>query len=458
MKHLLVVDDELGSREALKAVFARRYEVSLAASADEALEILSRKKVDLVLLDVIMPRKDGIVFLKELNGLYPGLPVVMVSASTSVRPIVESIRVGAYDYVSKPFDVEELLHIVKRALESTTLHRRVQVLEKEVSREYPVDEIVGASSTFRQAIDHVRKAAAVDSTVLICGESGTGKELVARLLHTLSSRREEPFVAVHCASLPETLMESELFGHEKGAFTHAEKQKLGRFDLAGSGTLFFDEVSEMSAATQVKLLRVLQEREFMRVGGTRVIQTDARIVAATAKNLKQEVQDKRFRDDLFYRLSVVPIYLPPLRERRDDVPLLAQYFLDYLRATLNVETERFEPEAMDILCDYAWPGNVRELRNIVERMLVLHGRERAIRLEHLPEEFHHPPAPPPKSRKGGSFEEAVNAYERELIENALREAKGVQTKAAELLGTTRRILRYRMEKLGLGSEPARSAP
>jgi DNA-binding NtrC family response regulator len=253
VKHLLIVDDERGSRESLRAIFSNAYEVSLAASADEAVAGLSRRRVDLVLLDVIMPHKDGLSLLKEIHELYPDVPVIMVSASTSVRPVVEAIRDGAYDYVTKPFDVDEIRQTVQRALESSILQRRVAVLEHELSEEYPIDGIVGAASSFRKALADARKAAETDATVLITGESGTGKELVARSVHAWSTRRDEPFVAVHCAALPETLIESELFGHEKGAFTSADRQKAGRFDLAGSGTLFFDEVSEMPSSTQVNL-------------------------------------------------------------------------------------------------------------------------------------------------------------------------------------------------------------
>lgn len=451
MKHVLIVDDEIGSRESLKLVFSRDFRVSQAANAAEALDRLAADKFDLVFLDVIMPDRDGVSLLKDIQNLYPDLPVIMVSASTSVRPVVEAIRSGAYDYVTKPFDVTDVRRLADRAMESTSLKRRVEILETEVSREYPVHGIVGRAPAFRKALDDVRRAAETDSTVLITGESGTGKELIARLLHSLSGRRDEPFVAVHCAAIPESLMESELFGHEKGAFTHAEKRKLGRFDLAGSGTLFFDEVSEMSPSTQVKLLRVLQEREYMRVGGTQVIRTNARIVGATAKNLQAEVAEKRFRDDLFYRLNVVPVKLPPLRDRQEDIPLLAQHFLEYFRQSLHVEATEFSPAAIERMCRYPWPGNVRELRNLVERMLVLHGQDPVIALEVLPDELRHEATvyPAGSRSKPRHLEDAVSEFERQLVEGALREAGGVQTRAAELLGTTRRILKYRMEKLGI---------
>lgn len=276
-----------------------------------------------------------------------------------------------------------------------------------------------------------------------------------KMMHDISDRRDEPFMAVHCAALPETLMESELFGHEKGAFTNAVARKKGRFDLAGSGTLFFDELGEMSLSVQVKLLRVLQEREYTRVGGTDIIKTNARIVAATSKDLRKEVEDGNFRDDLYFRVGVIPITLPAVRERAGDIPLLINYFINELRKNLNVTTSGFSDEAMDLLCKYSWPGNVRELRNIIERMLVLYGREEKISATNLPLEFHDSGSGSvddnnrPINPAGTTLQESVNSYEKQIIEAALLEAGGVQTRAAEMLGCTRRILRYRMEKLGL---------
>ena len=330
------------------------------------------------------------------------------------------------------------------------LRRRVEVLQKEVSREYPVNDLVGEAPAFKKVLDETLKAAETDSTVLLYGESGTGKELIARRLHTFSSRRDEPFVPVHCAALPDTLLESELFGHEKGAFTGAESRRLGRFDLAGSGTIFFDEVGEMSLSTQVKLLRVLQEREYMRVGGTQAIRTNARIVAATARNLAEEIEARRFRDDLYYRLNVVPIHLPPLRDRPEDIPLLARYFLAAFREAMNVNAREFDPLALESLRRYSWPGNVRELRNIVERMLVLHGQRETIGADLLPEALRVRPIPPIEPKPAGSpMADAVASYEAKMIVNALIETGGVQTRSAKLLGTTRRILSYRMKKLNL---------
>ena len=485
MKHILVVDDEVGARESLKAIFTGPYRVTAVASAREARKALDEKPVDLMLLDVVMPQENGVEFLREAQTAHPNLPVIMVSASTAVRPVVEAIQAGALDFVAKPYDVREIRMVVERTLERSTMRRQVEVLQSEVSREFPVHGIIGHSPAFTAVLDAVRKAAETDATVLVHGESGTGKELIARLLHSASPRRDEPFVAVHCGALPESLMESELFGHEKGAFTNADRRKPGRFELAGNGTLFFDEVSEMSMTTQTKLLRVLQEREYMRVGGTQVVRTNARIVAASNRNLRAEVEAKRFREDLYYRINVVPVRVPPLRERPSDVALLARHFLNFFRQSMNVATTDFDPATLDLMSRYPWPGNVRELRNIVERLLVLNGTRACITPDSLPEEFHAggivppppalvasaaaaaPSAPTPASASpaepapavagldGRTLEDAVNTYERELVLNALRQANGVQTRAAELLGTTRRILKYRMDKLnitGFGEE------
>ncbi|MFZ4395841.1 MAG: sigma-54-dependent transcriptional regulator [Kiritimatiellia bacterium] len=471
MPKLLIVDDERGPREALRQTFKPEYDVRVAASGAEAFELLQHEVIDLALLDVRMPDQSGLDLLRKIRPVWPELPVIMVTAIKDVATVVEAMNLGAVDFVVKPYDVVELRHIVMRALKNDRRERKVQVLETELARAFPTQAIVGRNPAFVAALDQIRQAAATDATVLIQGETGTGKELAARLLHAHSSRREEPFVAVHCAALPEHLMESELFGHEKGAFTGADRQKPGRFDLAGAGTIFFDEIGEMSLATQVKLLRVIQEREFMRVGGTRLIRTNVRIVSATARDLRQEAAAGRFREDLFYRMSVVPVRLPPLRERPDDIPLLIAHFLSELGPAVHAITHGFNADAMHRFCAYRWPGNVRELHNVIERVLVLHGREPDIGVALLPEEFH-APAPPsvatplaasPSKPVGPStpsatpatttapisLRKAVAVYERQLIEEALRQAEGVQTRAAARLGTTRRILRYKMAKLDI---------
>ena len=459
MKKILIVDDEIGSRQSLHAVFSNEYKVFLADDAKTALARLSETRVDLVCLDYMMPDMDGVTLLREIQSRYPDIPFIMVSASSTVRPVVDAMRAGAFDFVAKPFDVQEIRAVVARALEHSGLKRKVEVLQEEISRRYPVNAIIGQSDPMRTVLDVVQRAAATDATVLIYGESGTGKELIARQLHTASSRSEEPFIPEHCGSLPDSLMESELFGHEKGAFTGADRKKPGRFDMAGSGTLFFDEVSEMSPATQVKLLRVLQEKEYMRVGGTQVLRTNARIIAACNKDLMTEVKEKRFREDLFYRLNVIPVTMPPLRERPGDIPLLARYFLDNFRQTMNTHADDFAPDTLELMTQYRWPGNVREMRNIIERALVLHGHKPLLPPECLPIEFRAADATRPVALVAGeppafvlgekTLASAVDEFERGIIEQALREANGVQTKAAELLGTTRRILKYRMDKLNI---------
>ncbi len=451
MKRILIVDDERGSRESLRAIFERTYDLVLADNAAAALDLLARQRFDLVLLDVMMPEKDGVTLLKEAQESALGAPFIMVSASHNVKPVVEAMRSGACDFVTKPFDVQEIRRAVARALETSALRRQVEVLQRDLARQFPVDEMAGRDPAFLALLDMTARAAESEATVLITGESGTGKELVARRLHALSARRAEPFVAVHCGALPETLIESELFGHEKGAFTGADKRKPGRFDLAGAGTLFLDEVGETPPATQVKLLRVLQEREYMRVGGTQTIRTNARIVAASNRDLRAEMQAGRFREDLFYRLNVLPLHAPALRDRPDDIPLLAQHYLGTFRASLNTAASGFTAVAEQALRAYPWPGNVRELRNLVERMVVLHPRTATLDLAHLPAELRPPgtPAPSAPAAPAAGLDEAVKSFERGLVENALREAGGVQTKAAQLLGTTRRILKYRMDQLGI---------
>lgn len=453
-KHLLIIDDEMGTRESLKVIFCKDYRLSVVESGKDGFEVLQKDPPDCVLLDALLNDISGIDFLKDALRQYPNLQVIIVSAVSAVPNVVEAMQLGAFDYITKPFDVADIRRLVDRALENSSLKNQVEVLRSEITLEFPVDGVVGESKAFLDAMSEIKRAAKTEATVLITGESGTGKELATRSLHEMSNRKDEPFVPVHCAGMPETLIESELFGHEKGAFTSAIRQKQGRFDLAGSGTLFFDEVSEMSLNIQAKLLRVLEEREFVRVGGEKVIKTNVRIVAASNRDLKQLVGEGKFREDLFYRLSVVPIRLPSLRDRHGDIPLLAQFFLQHFTKLMQITSQGFAPETLRQLEAYNWPGNVRELRNIIERILVLHGNEPLILPEHLPPEFHQGDLPGAASllRPGTTLADAVEAHERSLIVNALQETKGNQTKAAEILGTTRRILKYRMEKFAILSE------
>ncbi|MFT5129393.1 MAG: two-component system response regulator AtoC [Rhodothermales bacterium] len=458
MKHILVIDDEAGTRYSMRAIFSSSHRVSLAADGAEGRALFSTERPDLVLLDVMLPDINGVDMLAEIRALYPTLPVILVTASKDAENVKQAVARGDCEYVVKPFDVEQLRQRVERVLNSSAMQRKINVLEDELRAQFPIDGLIGNSPEFQAAIGTLRAAAVTDATILISGESGTGKELAARLVHDLSPRSDEPFVPVHCAGIPENLLESELFGHEKGAFTGASQRKLGRFDLAGAGTLLFDEVGEMSLGTQVKLLRVLEGREFTRVGGTKVIPCDARIVAATNRDLAEAVSDKSFREDLYYRLNVVPVCMPPLRQRCADIAPLLAHFLASFQKKMNVRVNAFSASAMARLQDYAWPGNIRELRNLVERMLVLHGQQEVIDEAQLPLEIlgglpaaNSAPQPSAPAAVAGrlSLEQAVNRYERELILDALRQTDGIQTRAAELLGTTRRILKYRMQKLGI---------
>lgn len=449
MKHrLLVVDDDRGSQESLRQIFAQDYEVTLAGSVDEALEELKKKRIDLIFADLIMPRKDGLTLLNEVQDRCPGIPVIMVSGNASVQPVVKSMRGGAFDFVSKPFDVEEIRTLAERALETTTLQRNVKVLQHEVAQAYPVDDMVGRSTLFLEAKEKAEKAARSESTVFITGESGTGKEFIARYIHSQSPRREEPFISIHCGAIEDDRLESLLFGEEHSA--PEQNRLMGQFDIAYSGSLFLNEVSELSWAIQAKLLRVLESREYMRVGGRKVLRTDTRILVSTSKDLSVEVKEGRFREDLYFRLNVVPIDVPPLRARKTDIPLLAEFFLKHFQKSMDAETQSFDPQALAVLQNYFWPGNLRELRNIVERLVVLHRKQPVIFAEFLPDTLQLQ-----QSRQDlptspyCSLEEAVSRYEKKLVENALRRAGGVQTRAAEILGTTRRILKYRMEKLDI---------
>lgn len=371
MKNLLIVDDERGSRESLRAIFQSAYSVIVAASAAEAEAVLMKTKVDLILLDVIMPEKDGIAFLQEALTRYPGIPIIMVSASTSVRPVVEAMRKGAFDFVTKPFDIEEIRHLVARAIESHAMSRHVENLQVQIEEEFPVNGIVARSSAFQSTLEDARKAADTEANVILTGENGTGKELLARLIHALSGRTREPFVPVHCGALPESLMESELFGHEKGSFTGADRQRIGKLEQAGTGTLFFDEVGDMDVDLQAKLLRVLQEKEFERVGGAEPIVFEGRVICATHRDLQLMTTAKEFREDLLYRIAVSEVNLPPLRERKGDIKLLIRHFLSKIGTELHKRVESIDGAAMLRLEQYEWPGNVRELENVLARAVAL---------------------------------------------------------------------------------------
>jgi DNA-binding NtrC family response regulator len=449
MKKILIVDDEKSIREALRMLLKDDYQISSASSGREGLKMLEENP-QLVILDVKMPDMDGLEVLRKIRQSNPEMPVVMLSAVDRVKTVVAAMRLGAVDYIAKPFENEELKMVVSKMLDYSRLREEVKYLQT-ISRDYREVEFVGKSPAAQKVLREVAKVARTPSSALVTGESGTGKEVVAKLIHFQSSVADKPFIAVHCAALPENLFESELFGYEKGAFTDAMEKKAGMFDLAKDGTIFLDEIGEMPLVTQVKLLRVLQEREFVRLGGTKLIKTEARVLAATSKNLEDEIEKDGFRRDLYYRLNVVTIAIPPLRERKEDIPLLTDHFFAKFQKTLHVTTKSISGATKKIFQDYDWPGNVRELKNIIERVLVLHGDVEVIQPGHLAESLKkresdaHPfPSLVPGS---ASLEETVNKYEESLIRQALEQAGGVISKAAKILKTTRRILSYRMKKL-----------
>lgn len=442
---LLVVDDEKNMRMVLnRALSAEGYEVSEADSGAAALEILTDVMPDLVVMDQKMPQMDGLTALKRIKKLLPSLPVVMLTAHGNVESAVEAVKAGATEYLTKPFDLEELKLVISKALGVRDLFREVDTLRAELKKEFDLASIVGTSEQMQEIYEVVKKVAQTHATVMIYGESGVGKELVARALHENSKRAKKPFIQVSCAALPETLLESELFGYEKGAFTGAATSKKGRFELADGGTLFLDEIGDISPAIQVKLLRVLQEKTFEHLGGTKTIKVDVRIVGATNRDLQEAIADGVFREDLYYRLNVVPITVPPLRDRKEDIPVLVAHFLEKSGAKKKVGKG-----AMDLLSGYDWPGNIRELENTIERAIIL-GTGELLLPEHLPAELREKPAaaaagPVELPTEGVVLEE----LEKDLVRQALRRTGKNETKAAKLLGVSRHELLYRMEKYGL---------
>lgn len=454
MDTILVVDDEKNYLLVMADLLSETgYEVLTAESAAEALKIVRQNDLDLVLTDMKMPKVSGIELLAEMKRLYPDLPVIIMTAYGTVEKAVEAMKKGAFDYIMKPFKNEEILVTIARALELRHLLLENRRLHHDLAKRYRFENIVGNSRAMQEIFALVEKVAQTRATVLITGESGTGKELIARAIHYRSPRSQQPFITVNCGALTETLLESELFGHEKGAFTHAVALRKGRFELADGGTLFLDEVSQMSPALQVKLLRVLQEMEFERVGGTRTIRVDVRLVAASNQDLKAEVEAGNFREDLFYRLNVVHLEVPPLRQRLEDIPLLVAHFIQkYARENERGEI-RIEPETLKILSRYPWPGNVRELENVVERAVILCSQN-VITPADLPPNL---AATPPESEFDVDrlvplhtpLPEALERIEELMIRRALEQADHVQVRAAELLGITKSLLQYKLKKYHL---------
>ncbi len=459
-KSILVVDDEVGARESLKMILKGDYQIFLAKNAEEAFRQIDLHIPDVILLDLILPDMDGLRVLERIKQRLPDQIIIMITATKTVKTAVEAMKLGAYDYITKPFDVDELRLIIHRALSTRALKEENQRLWMEVDRSFGFDNIIGKSKEMKEIFKVVKQVADTRSTVLIMGESGTGKELISRAIHYHSPRRNHPFVTINCAAIPETLIESELFGHEKGAFTNAIEKKLGRFEVAHQGTLFLDEIGELSLMTQAKILRFLEEKEFNRVGGSKTIKVDVRLITATNKDLPQLVKKGQFREDLYYRINVVPILLPPLRERREDIPLLINHFIQKFSEENKKEVKGVSQQAMELLMNYEWPGNVRELENLIERIIALTPNQ-TIEANELPLPIVN------QSKTNGlkesvlsgqiSFSKAEEEFEKEIILDALRRANFIQSHAAEMLGISRRILKYKMDKLGIqGPERTKS--
>ena len=447
---LLIVDDEAGVRESIRLIFGKDFRLQEARSSEEAIRRAREERPEIILLDILMPGSNGLDTLKQLKAIHPAGQVIMLTALNTARTAFTAKESGAFDYVTKPFDVDELRLRVSRALERTQLSSELERLKEEVGRKYGIENIVGKSKLMLDVYKVVSMVAGKKSTVLITGESGTGKELIARAIHYNSDRRAKPFVVVNCAALPDTLIESELFGYEKGAFTNAHQRKVGHFELAHGGTLFLDEIGELGLATQAKFLRAVETETFTRLGGTEEIKVDVRVIAASNRDLEKLASTGGFRRDLFYRLNVIALHLPPLRERKDDIPLLLDHFLRLKAQESSVSPKILSTEVVDCMMSYPWPGNVRELENLVERLTILTPHETVMPAD-LPEgmRFRDQTVALKERVLQGSrpLSEAVDEFEKEVILKALQKTGFNQTKAASLLGTSRRVLRYRIEKL-----------
>ena len=420
---LLVVDDETGVRQSLQMIFNKTFRVLEAVSADEAIQKVTDETPDVVLLDIVMPGADGLAVLKQMRTLHPECQIIMLTGLNTARTAFTAKGTGAFDYVTKPFDVEELRMRVEHAVEKVQLSRELERLKEEVGRKYGIDHVIGKSKQIIDVFKAVSMVAAKKSTVLITGESGTGKELIARAIHYNSDRRSKPFVVVNCAALPDTLIESELFGYEKGAFTNASQKKVGRFELAHAGTLFLDEIGELNLGTQAKFLRAVEQETFTRLGGTDDIKVDVRVIAASNRDLEQAARAGEFRPDLFYRLNVVSLFLPPLRERREDIALLLDHFLRLKAQEHSIAPKALSPEVVDFFTSYYWPGNIRELENLIERLTILTPHE-TVMLRDLPAGMRstdHTATLKEDVLSGARpLSDAVDEFERELIVKALK--------------------------------------
>ncbi|WP_449245377.1 sigma-54-dependent transcriptional regulator [Desulfobacca acetoxidans] len=448
---ILVVDDSSAVRDNLSELLTEEgYEVDSCPDGEAALNLLSQRTYEVVLTDLSMPKCDGMEVLKYLVEHFPGTSCIIITGYGTIQNAVDAMRLGAYDYLCKPVESQELLVVVARALEHQRLQWENILLKKQLREKFGFDNIIGVSEPMCQVFDVIRKVADTDSTVLILGESGTGKELVARAIHYNSSRQANPLIPVNCGAIPEDLLESELFGHERGAFTHAIRTRIGRFEQAHGGTIFLDEIGDMSPNLQVKILRVLQDHQFERIGGQKTLKVDIRVIAATNRDLQELVQTGRFREDLYYRLNVIPIIIPPLRQRRSDIPILVNYFIQEFSRKRKKPTIRIAPAAMRLLEDYAWPGNVRELENLIERMVILSEGE-IIDAHDLPEHLQLTPQEAMRFSAeipvgGLPLQKMMSDFERQLIIKALKQTGWVKNQAAQLLQLNRTTLVEKIKK------------
>jgi DNA-binding NtrC family response regulator len=445
-KRVLVVEDEEKLRRVIELqLVSAGFEVDKAPTAEEGLKIVDR--ADLVLTDLRLPRMDGLQLLSQIRLQNAHVPVIMMTAYGSVETAVESMKAGATDFLLKPFSLDHLMQVVNKALEMSALRDENRQLKEELGRRYEYDNIIGRSEAMQEIFATIERVAPSRATVLLAGESGVGKDLIARAIHFRSPRRDRPLVKINCSAIPENLMESELFGYEKGAFTGAVGTKPGKFEQADTGTVFLDEIGDVPAAIQVKLLRILQEREFERLGSNVTRHIDVRVIAATNQDLRAALEQGTFREDLYYRLNVVPLNIPPLRDRKQDIPFLANHFLRKLAPDAAGQVESISDAAMEKLAGYHWPGNVRELENVIERALIL---SRGTQLEAEDIKLETAPRPRPQNEQHFLPEGlTLDQYEQEIIREALRRAEGNKSQAARLLGLTRNALRYRLTQMGL---------
>ncbi len=447
---ILVIDDEETQRNVLKGYLEKKgYTIYSASSGKEGISLVHNKLVDIVISDYKMPDKTGLEVLEEVKKINPEISFVVLTAYGSVENAVKAMRLGAFDYMSKPVDLDELDLMMEKIIENKNLKSEILLLKNQLQKKYKFDSFISHSPKMEEALSLASRAADSKATILITGESGTGKEVLAKSIHYISPRKDKPFIAVNIPALPETLLESELFGHEKGAFTGAEKAKKGRFELADKGTIFLDEIGDIPINLQVKLLRVLQEHQIEKIGSTEIIDIDVRIIAATHQNLEEKIKDGSFREDLYYRLNIVSIHISPLRERKEDIVPLTEYFIEKYSKENEKAKLNLSKEAADLLMKYAFPGNVRELENIIERAVVL-ARSEIITVNDLPNVVKGYKAESEiTDKEKGTMVEQVETLEKKLIFDALKEAKGNQSLAGRILGITERNLRYKMQKYGI---------